>query len=469
MSLKSTIEKTLEKLLAKPLQKLARWIEKQNAEADAARQAEQTSSAAQEKEADAHEPDAVAPPSGSATPAHAATSSKYPFGLASCWAGANASKRMMNVLSPKMSDSTFRDRLKHMTDRGCDVAHLILANTADGEAGGYAAWKDADLARMKERWNAVKAAGLRPIPWLVTDDSAELAQDLFGHAGKYVKKMADAGFFADVPLVVLGLEMNEKYGSDSGWKSLRAALREHYSGPVGVHHKSGNDFPYAKYGEVVLGQLNPGCTTSQVKAQIKSILKLGKRAIGFEYSRNPDRSLCLAALEAGAEGVGNWDGGSLPGQVGVPSPSSSGESPTPTPNSNSTADDAVDYSLLQWSYGGFKGGGAKLSDKARIKNLKVSSSGLSYSWAAGGCEDLGAFSRDDYDHTVACLFVRVGGVWRGGKFDWVSTSRTSRDFKNIDDGYQGWPTNSISKADAYAFVIVGGDGKSRTNVITCGK
>ena len=364
-----------------------------------------------------------------------------------------------------MSDSTFRDRLKHMADRGCTHAHLILSNTADGEAGGYAAWKDSDRGKMKERWNAVKAAGLTPIPWLITDDSAALASDLFGHADKYVQKMADAGFFEGVPLVVLGLEMDEDYGSDSGWKRLRTVLRKYYSGPVGVHHKSGNDFPYAKYGEVILGQLNPGCTTSQVKSQIKAILKLGKRAIGFEYSRGPDRSLCLAALEAGAEGVGNWDGGSVPS-----SSASSAQASTPaaTPSASANADDAVDYSLLQWSYGGFKGGNAKLSSKARIKNLKVSSSGMSYSWVSGGCADLGCSSSTDAS-CLACLFVLVGGKWVGGKFDWISTSRLTRDFANIKDGYNGWPKDAIGKAEKYAFCIVSKDGKSRTNVISCGR
>ncbi len=359
-----------------------------------------------------------------------------------------------------MSDSTFRDRLKHMTDRGCDVAHLILANTADGEAGGYAAWKDSDLARMKERWNAVKAAGLRPIPWLVTDDSAELAQDLFGHAGKYVKKMADAGFFADVPLVVLGLEMNEKYGSDSGWKSLRAALRTYYSGPIGVHHKSGNDFPYAKYGEVVLGQLNLGCTTSQVKSQIKAILKLGKRAIGFEYSRSPDRSLCLAALEAGAEGVGNWDGGSLP--------TATNQEPETGNQEPGTVEDAVDYTLLDWRWGGFSGKNAKLAG-ARIYNLSITDKGLSYKWISGSCSDLDAACTHKNPCCTCALFCLVGGKWVGGKFEHISTDRTSRGLKNVQEGYGGWDPSALSKAEKYAFVILDDGAKRRTNVITCGR
>ena len=457
------LTKLFEKWLAKPLAKLARWVEKQNAAADAARQAEEQSA---QGEGVASTAQADGPPSG-IQPSASPTSSKYPFGLASCWAGANASKRMMNVLSPKMSDSTFKDRLKHMTDRGCDVAHLILANTADGEAGGYAAWKDSDQVKMKERWNAVKAAGLRPIPWLVTDDSAELAQDLFGHAGKYVRKMADAGFFADVPLVVLGLEMNEKYGSDSGWKSLRAALREHYSGPVGVHHKSGNDFPYAKYGEVILGQLNPGCTTSQVKSQIKTILKLGKRAIGFEYSRSPDRSLCLAALEAGAEGVGNWDGGSIP-STAAPQEKEAAGAEAGEVSAATAHDDAVDFSLLDWRWGGFNGSKASLSS-ARIKGLKVGSGSLSYSWERGSCSDLDAACTHDNPCCTCALFCLVGGKWVGGKFEHISTDRTSRGLKNVQEGYGGWDPSALSRAEKYAFVILDDGAKRRTNVISCGR
>ena len=100
---------------------------------------------------------------------------------------------------------------------------------------------------------------------------------------------------------------------------------------------------------------------------------------------------------------------------------------------------------------------------------------MSYSWSAGGCQDLGASSKEDAGNTLACLFVLVGGSWHGGKFDWISTSRTSRDFKNIigggdnPGGYNGWPKDSISKAEKYAFCIVSKDGQSRTNVISCGR
>ena len=149
-------------------------------------------------------------------------------------------------------------------------------------------------------------------------------------------------------------------------------------------------------------------------------------------------------------------------------------SKTPAGDSSSTASgctsDAVDFARLLWPYGGFRGGEAVFAPGCEIADLRVSSSGLSYRWVSGGCEALGATSRGDTDHTLACLFVQgKDGSWRGGKFDWISTSRTTRDFANVRGGYHGWPTDAIETATAYAFVIVSKDGRRRSNVITCGR
>jgi hypothetical protein len=94
---------------------------------------------------------------------------------------------------------------------------------------------------------------------------------------------------------------------------------------------------------------------------------------------------------------------------------------------------------------------------------------MSYKWVKGGCEQLGASSRTAAD-CICALFVKgKDGQWRGGKFDWISTSRMTRSFENIKTGYHGWPSDSISTATAYAFVITSKDGKRRSNVITCGR
>ena len=127
--------------------------------------------------------------------------------------------------------------------------------------------------------------------------------------------------------------------------------------------------------------------------------------------------------------------------------------------------DAVDYASLRWSMGGFKGSKAVLHDGVEIGSLNVGRDGMSYRWARGGCEQLGAGSKGDHSKTLACIFYRDGsGAWVGGKFDWISTSRTTRDFKNTHSGYNGWNAAAFDAATEFAFVIVGTGGR-RSNVI----
>lgn len=442
----------MKKLWKKLKALLLEYIETQDREADAAREAEAAPQSS---------PQTPSAPTQGQSAASASTGTKWPLGLASCWNGTNASKRMMNVLSPKMSDSKFREYVEWMRGRGCDTAHVILANGGDGECAGYAAWRDADRAAMMARLKAIRAAGFAVVPWIITDDSAALLKELFGNPEQLVSKCA---YFLDsAPYVVLGLEMDEGGGA-ANWAAVRTAVRRVYSGPLAVHHTSGNEFKFASLGDIIMGQLDPNCTEAQIKAQIKAIRAKGKRAVGFEYARGPSRKLALAALNAGAEGCGNWDGGAVPGAANDGQMPGTEKEAAPA----KSEEDAVDFSLLDWCWGGFKGGGAQLDDKARIMGLRVTSSGLSYSWMSGGCENLGASSKEDAA-CLACLFCLVGGKWRGGKFDWISTSRLSRDFKNISEGYNGWDRQAVSKADKFAFVIVSRDGKKRTNVIVCGK
>jgi hypothetical protein len=120
---------------------------------------------------------------------------------------------------------------------------------------------------------------------------------------------------------------------------------------------------------------------------------------------------------------------------------------------------------LQWTYGGFRAGNPVQVFDAIITDLKVKSNGMSYRWTMGGCELLGAANVEDASQTIACLFCLIGGKWLGGKFDWISTSRVTRDFKNIATGYHGWDACAIDKAEAYRFVILSKDGTRRTNVI----
>ena len=135
---------------------------------------------------------------------------------------------------------------------------------------------------------------------------------------------------------------------------------------------------------------------------------------------------------------------------------------TPTQPDTPAADEA-DYSAFTWAYGGFNGSRAALSEP-RIAALRMNGmSGLSYRWAGPNLSAWGIAHTDAA--ALACLFVRrADGSWVGGKFDWISTSRTNRDFKNLG-GYQGWTLAGIPNPCRAAFVIVSADGRRRSNVI----
>ena len=137
---------------------------------------------------------------------------------------------------------------------------------------------------------------------------------------------------------------------------------------------------------------------------------------------------------------------------------------SPTPAPTPTASDEVDFGSIEWRWGGFRGGKATLAD-CRIAGLRVTPNGLSYKWTVGGCEDLDRSCSHSNPCCTCALFCRVGGKWVGGKFDHISTDRRTRGFENIDGRYGGWEPKALSKATAFAFVILDDGAKRRTNVI----
>ena len=136
---------------------------------------------------------------------------------------------------------------------------------------------------------------------------------------------------------------------------------------------------------------------------------------------------------------------------------------TPAPETPAASDvDQLDYALLKWEYGGFRAGGAKL-DSPRLSNLSCNGRAVSYRWDVGmsgwglGNGDAGA---------ICCIFFERGGQWTGGKFDWISVSRTNRELKHVSS-YSNWPSSGITLPwrGRVAFVVVSADGRRRSNVL----
>lgn len=397
------------------------------------------------------------------------------------WDGNNAAKRMMNLVSPKFSDAKVKEYLDWQQSVGCDHCHLLLVNEADGEGAGYDALADASAKKTAlQRVKQIRARGMGVVAWIVADDSDNYRKRIFNDPAKYANGLKD--YMPYLSYICLGLEMNEGEGSSAKWTALRDAIKAAgWTGPFATHHTSGK-YGHAGLGSIVMDQLDPSCTVSDIAKSVKALCGKGYEVCGFEYSRGPDKAKAQAALDAGAFGCGNWKGN---GPIVTPSVLTQGNTRSEENNNqittkeesandkfgdieHDTGSDAVDFASLDWCRGSFSGKSAKIVDGVQIGSLKVSSSGLSYKWVKGGCEKLGASSATDAS-CLACVFCLIDGKWKGGKADWVSTSRTTRDSANIYDGYNGWDKQAISKATAYAFVIVSKDGKKRTNVIKAGR
>lgn len=125
-----------------------------------------------------------------------------------------------------------------------------------------------------------------------------------------------------------------------------------------------------------------------------------------------------------------------------------------------TTGDEVSYNSLQWLYGGFKASGAVI-DRVTLSNLSCDGRNVRYNFVVG--LDVWGLGHSDAGAICAVFIQRPDGSWQGGKFDWVSTSRPSRELKHLKD-YSGWH-ETLPVRGKVAFVVVSADGKRRSNVI----
>ena len=133
---------------------------------------------------------------------------------------------------------------------------------------------------------------------------------------------------------------------------------------------------------------------------------------------------------------------------------------------DATPDDSHAKLILDFCYGGFRGGNAVEDKEVQIKDFKMNSKNMTYKWA------LNDMAKWGYPHTdakaLACAFYydESSKTWKGGKFDWISSSRLSREWENIYYGYNGWNSKAFFSAKKHGFCIVSGDARKRTNFIT---
>ena len=122
--------------------------------------------------------------------------------------------------------------------------------------------------------------------------------------------------------------------------------------------------------------------------------------------------------------------------------------------------DAVPFSELAWTWGGFDGSKAVL-DAPRISNLSVAVPvSLAFHWDV----DMRSWGYAHGDPKgVACLFVRRGDQWVGGKFEWIrAPGQSTKLLENIYAGYNGHSVPPSGSRVAFAWTSP--DGKLRSNL-----
>lgn len=137
-------------------------------------------------------------------------------------------------------------------------------------------------------------------------------------------------------------------------------------------------------------------------------------------------------------------------------------------NGNSKPEVQKIENTAKWIYGGVNGSGFQCVGNL-IGNLNATGNNMSYSWIVSETEAvqlLGSKEKTEAD-LLACFFVTTtSGEVVGGKFEWISVSRKTRQFGNIlVKKYQGWSLANVPNPTKVYFCIANPKNGKRTNFI----
>ena len=121
--------------------------------------------------------------------------------------------------------------------------------------------------------------------------------------------------------------------------------------------------------------------------------------------------------------------------------------------------------VLDFRWGGFRGGGAAEDPATQIRDFRMDKNGMRYVWAKGDLSNWGLARESAGALICAFYFDEKEQRWIGGKFDWISTSRLTRSWENVYAGYNGWKADPFFSAARRAICICTANGRRRTNLL----
>jgi hypothetical protein len=180
--------------------------------------------------------------------------------------------------------------------------YLYSQNTAN-DVGNISPQPD-----WEARLSHLNSRGLRPIMWLMADDSPSLASKPLSyhksHNAEMVRRLDDS-----VDGYVIGLEVNE-YWTAAQTGEMILELKKHTNKPIGVHLTPSTPLAYVTHADVLYLQTGFGLTPAQFREKVKATLSAtSKPVIVSEYHLDSASAEAKAlgdiACQLGAIGTGN--------------------------------------------------------------------------------------------------------------------------------------------------------------------
>ena len=223
--------------------------------------------------------------------------------------GSRASFLLMDTNGMSLSylsnnvDDAWRKRMEDsLLANGDSHIYLYSQNEAD-DVGGVSPKPD-----WESRINHLNSRGLRPVMWLMADDSPSLAalplSKHKSHNAEIVRR-----FDSSVDGYVIGLEVDE-YWTAAQTNEMILDLKKRTNKPIGVHLTPSTPLAYVTHADVLYLQTGFGLSQEQFTEKVKAILSVtSKPVIVSEYHLNSSsleaRALGDIACQLGAMGTGN--------------------------------------------------------------------------------------------------------------------------------------------------------------------
>jgi hypothetical protein len=194
-----------------------------------------------------------------------------------------------------------------------DYQGKFVSPYQSGIIGGL--FDEAKIERWRNEITGLIEQGIRPILWLVADESGSIHRAAPAELKRYIQKMVDS--FDDLPVMwVLGLEVDE-YWADAQADDLGRYLKSLANNPVGIHQLKGQTsmmtsewVDFAVYQEGFKGDW-----ATIYQSAIEKQNAVGKKPLLFaeyeHFATVPSYQKGLAAAFAGSAGVGNGAPGAL--------------------------------------------------------------------------------------------------------------------------------------------------------------